>query len=118
MGLFDNLGDVIMDALNGQPVNLLYVAEEAFQNAGGLDGVLAQLSDSGLGQQVASWLGTGENIPITADQIRAALSSDQVQSLAARLGVDISQVPGLLAKHLPEAVDQASPNGTLTSPAS
>ncbi|MDE1157999.1 MAG: YidB family protein [Neorhizobium sp.] len=115
MGLFDNLGSVIGDALSGKPVNLMSLAEDVFQNAGGLDGVLAQLNGSGLGKQVASWIGTGDNIPITADQIRAALSSDQVQSLAAKLGVDMSQVPELLAKHLPETVDQASPNGTLPS---
>ncbi len=115
MGLFDNLGSVISDALSGKPVNLMSIAEDVFQNAGGLDGVLAQLNDSGLGKQVASWIGTGDNIPITADQIRSALSSEQVQGLAAKLGVDISAVPELLAKHLPETVDQASPGGTLPS---
>ncbi|WP_246730050.1 YidB family protein [Rhizobium ruizarguesonis] len=118
MGLFDGLGSVVSDVLNGRPVNLLAVAEDVFQNAGGLDGVLAQLNQSGLGHQVASWIGTGDNIPITADQIRAALSSEQLQGLASKLGVDISKVPELLAEHLPTAVDQASPNGTLPSSAS
>ncbi|WP_404943737.1 YidB family protein [Rhizobium ruizarguesonis] len=118
MGLFDGLGSVVSDVLNGKPVNLLAVAEDVFQNAGGLDGVLTQLNQSGLGHQVASWIGTGDNIPITADQIRTALSSEQLQSLASKLGIDISKVPELLAEHLPTAVDQASPNGTLPSSAS
>lgn len=118
MGLFDNLGGVIGDALSGKPINLMQVAEDVFRNAGGLDGILAQLNDSGLGHQVASWVGTGNNLPITADQISAALSSDQLQSLAAKFGVDLSQVPELLARHLPETVDQSSPDGTLPSTAS
>ncbi|MBY5494456.1 DUF937 domain-containing protein [Rhizobium leguminosarum bv. viciae] len=118
MGLFDGLGSVVSDVLNGRPVNLLAVAEDVLQNAGGLDGVLAQLNQSGLGHQVASWIGTGDNIPITADQIRAALSSEQLQALASKLGIDISKVPELLAEHLPTAVDQASPNGTLPLSAS
>jgi len=118
MGLFDGLGSVVSDVLNGRPVNLLAVAEDVFQNAGGLDGVLTQLNQSGLGHQVASWIGTGDNIPITADQIRAALSSEQLQGLASKLGIDISKVPELLAEHLPTAVDQASPNGTLPLSAS
>lgn len=113
MGLFDNLGDIVGDALSGKPINLISIAEDIFQNAGGLEGVLAQLNESGLGHQVASWIGTGGNIPITADQIRSALSSEQVQALAAKFGVDISQVPDLLAKHLPETVDQVSPQGKL-----
>lgn len=115
MSLFDSLGSVIGDALSGKPINLMSVAEDVFENAGGLDGILAQLNQSGLGHQVSSWIGTGDNLPISADQIRAALSSEQVQSLAAKFGVDISQVPDLLAKHLPETVDQASPNGALPS---
>ncbi|WP_432444035.1 YidB family protein [Rhizobium leguminosarum] len=118
MGLFDGLGGVVSDLLNGRPVNLLAVAEDVFQNAGGLDGVLTQLNQSGLSHQVASWVGTGENISITADQIRAALSSEQLQGLASKLGIDISKVPEVLAEHLPTAVDQASPNGTLPSSAS
>ncbi|AYD04313.1 YidB family protein [Neorhizobium sp. NCHU2750] len=115
MSLFDSLSSVIGDALSGKPINLMSVAEDVFENAGGLDGILAQLNQSGLGHQVSSWIGTGDNLPISADQIRAALSSEQVQSLAAKFGVDISQVPELLAKHLPETVDQASPNGALPS---
>ncbi|CDZ60784.1 YidB family protein [Neorhizobium galegae] len=118
MGLFDGLGSVVSDVLNGRPVNLLAVAKDVFRNAGGLDGILTQLNQSGLGHQVASWIGTGDNIPITADQIRAALSSEQLQGLASKLGIDISKVPELLAEHLPTAVDQASPNGTLPSSAS
>lgn len=115
MGLLDGLGNLVGDALAGRPVNVLAAAEGIFQNAGGLNGILAQLDQAGLGDQVSSWIGTGANLPVSAEQIKSALSSEQVQSLASAFGVDISQLPELLAQHLPAAVDQASPDGVLPS---
>lgn len=115
MGLFDGLGSVISDVLSGKPVNLMSIAEQVFNNAGGLNGVVAQLQAAGLGEQVASWIGTGENLPVSAEQIRSALTPDQLAALANSLGVDIGNLPQLLAEHLPRAVDQASPNGVLPS---
>lgn len=115
MGLFDGLGTVLGDVLQGKEVDFLAVATQVFQNAGGLEGILAQLNNAGLGEQVASWIGTGGNLPISADQIRDVLSSEQLQSLANTFGVDLSQVPQLLADNLPKAVDAASPNGELPS---
>ncbi|MFB9948151.1 YidB family protein [Rhizobium puerariae] len=115
MGLFDGLGSVIADALSGKPVNILAVAEDIFQNADGVNGILAQLNQAGLGDQVSSWIGTGANLPVSADQIKAALSSEQVRGLATAFGIDADQLPQLLAQHLPTAIDQASPNGVLPS---
>lgn len=115
MGLFDGLGSVIGDVLSGRPVNLMAVAQQVFDNAGGVNGVLAQLQAAGLGDQVASWIGTGANLPVSADQIKSALSSEQLASLAGALGIDAGKLPQLLAEHLPAAVDQASPNGVLPS---
>jgi uncharacterized protein YidB (DUF937 family) len=115
MGLFDGLGSVIGDVLSGKQVNFLALAEQVFANAGGVNGILAQLQQAGLGDQVASWIGTGSNLPVSADQIKAALSSEQLASLASSFGVDISKLPEILAQHLPKAIDEASPNGVLPS---
>lgn len=115
MGLFDGLGSLVTDALNGRPINILAVAEDIFQNAGGVNGILAQLNQAGLGDQVKSWIGTGGNLPVSADQIKSALSNEQLRSLANAFGVDLDSLPQLLAQHLPEAVDKASPNGVLPS---
>ena len=87
--------------------------EEAFVDIGGLDGVIAKLNAAGLGEKVNSWLGQGANKPITADEIRSALSNDQVKQLAAKLGVPVDQVANLLAQHLPNAVSQASAAGSI-----
>jgi len=115
MGLFDGLGSVLTDVLQGKDVNLGAVATQMFENAGGLDGVLSQLHSAGLSEQVASWVGTGENLPVSAEQIQQALSSTQLQNLAKTFGVDLSEVPTLLAQYLPKAVDAATPNGMLPS---
>lgn len=83
---------------------------------GGIQTMLDQLRSSGLGDQVASWLGKGPNEPITVDDLRNALSNEQVKSVAEKLGVPIDQALEVLAGRLPQAVDEASPNGELQPP--
>ena len=80
---------------------------------GGLNAIVAKLEQAGLGAQVKSWIGNGQNLPITADQLRAALGSDVVKQLATRFNVPIDQLSQVLAQQLPQAVDHASPAGTL-----
>ena len=115
MGLFDELGSVLGDVLSGKPVDLQAVAGHVFDSAGGVNGIVAQLQQAGLGRQVASWSGTGNNLPVSADQIAAALSSDQLQGLAQRFGIDLNQLPQVLSQLLPQAIDKASPDGVLPS---
>jgi uncharacterized protein YidB (DUF937 family) len=80
---------------------------------GGLSAIVAKLQQGGLGDQVKSWIGTGQNLPITAEQLQAALGSDTARQLAARFNIPIDQLSKVLAQTLPAAVDHASPNGTL-----
>lgn len=81
----------------------------------GLQGIVQKLQAAGFGNQVQSWLGNGTNMPITADQLRDALNSDQVRQIASHFGVNVDEALKILAQHLPTAVDQASPNGKLDS---
>ncbi|WP_026363225.1 YidB family protein [Methylopila sp. M107] len=83
---------------------------------GGLQAVLDQLQNSGLGQQARSWLGKGPNEPITVEDLRTALSNEQVRAVATKLGVPIDQALEILAGRLPGAVDEASPDGELRTP--
>jgi uncharacterized protein YidB (DUF937 family) len=80
---------------------------------GGLNAIVAKLEQAGLGEQVKSWIGNGQNLPITADQLRQVLGSDAVKQLAARYNIPVDQLSELLAHQLPLAVDHASPNATL-----
>ena len=113
MGLFDGLSGMLENAINSHAGGLSGLMSDAFKGVGGLDGVVAKLNDAGLGPQVNSWLGKGDNVPISADEISSVLGNAQLQQLAAKLGIPMDQVAGVLATQLPAAVDQASPDGTL-----
>ena len=80
---------------------------------GGLNAIVAKLQQAGFGDQVKSWIGTGQNLPITADQLKQVLGSDMVRQLAAKYNIPIDQVAEVLAHQLPVAVDRASPDGKL-----
>jgi uncharacterized protein YidB (DUF937 family) len=114
MGLFDTLKGVIGEA-EAAGVPQMLEAALAKTSMGNLQGVLNQLQASGLGAQVQSWLGSGANLPITADELRAALGNEQVQQLARHFGVDPDAVLKLLENQLPAVVDAASPNGSVAA---
>lgn len=118
MGLFDELSNspAVRGALGQLEAAVVpMVLSEVLGNGsqGGLSAIVAKLQQSGLGSQVSSWLGNGENLPISADQLKQVLSNDQVKQLAAKFGIPVDQVLDVLAKQLPATVDHASPNGTL-----
>lgn len=78
---------------------------------GGLSGLVEKVAASGLGDQVASWVGTGNNLPITAEQIQEVLGSSFVQGLAQKMGINTTDVAGSLASLLPQVVDKLTPDG-------
>ena len=80
---------------------------------GSVGGLLQQLQQSGLGAQVASWLGNGHNLPVSVDQLKSALGDQQLRQLATQLGLPVDQLLGELSQHLPGAIDHMSPHGTL-----
>ena len=80
---------------------------------GGLQKILAGFQNKGMGDQAASWVGTGENEPVSPDQVREVVGDDEVGRIAQQLGVSEDQAAGALAEALPQAIDRASPNGQL-----
>jgi uncharacterized protein YidB (DUF937 family) len=80
---------------------------------GRLSSIVAKLQQAGFGEQVKSWLGNGQNLPITAEQLQQVLGSDTVKQLAARFNIPVDQLAKVLAQQLPVAVDHASPDGRL-----
>ncbi|HLL29296.1 MAG TPA: YidB family protein [Xanthobacteraceae bacterium] len=89
------------------------ILSQVLANSGGLQGVVNKLQQAGLDKQVASWLSDGKNVPVTKEQLRAAINDKDLQQIARSLGVPVDQALDILAKYLPDAVDQASPNGTI-----
>ena len=83
----------------------------------GLSGGLANLVNichqKGLGDIVNSWISTGQNLPISAEQIQSVLGSSEVQGLAVRAGIDPQAAMAAIAQILPRLVDKATPNGRI-----
>ena len=78
---------------------------------GGISGLQQMFHDKGLGGIAASWIGTGQNLPISADQLQSVLHSGALQSVAQKAGIDPSQLTGMMAQLLPHVVDKLTPNG-------
>ena len=118
MGLLDSLTGALGGSLGqveAAAMPALISAVLAKTNLGDLQGLVGQLQQGGLGNQVQSWLGNGANLPVSPDQLRAALGSDQVNQLAQHFGVSPDAALKLLSEHLPGVIDKASPDGTLPS---
>jgi len=79
----------------------------------GLAGLVQSFHQNGLGEIVNSWVGTGQNQPISADQLQSVLGSEKVQELAARAGVPADVASSKLAQYLPMIIDRLTPNGQL-----
>ena len=113
MGLLDGLENAALGKLMGGNSNpMVSGLLQMIQNQpGGLPGLLQSFHDKGLGSVASSWVGTGENMPISADQIHQVLGSDQVKALAAKVGVSPDQASSAIAQLLPGIVDKLTPNG-------
>lgn len=118
MGLLDGLlGSVLGKALGGgqQGNALLETAMGLLNNpqAGGLNGLLDKFKASGLDDQAASWVGKGENMPVSGDHVHQALGGDFISQIASKLGVDPSMASGGLAQLLPQLIDKVTPDGAV-----
>lgn len=120
MGLFDSVMGMATQAMgqgaapNGASPDLLQVALGMLSNEGphgGLGGLVQAFQQGGLGNVVQSWIGTGQNLPVSPEQLQAVLGSDVVSQLAQRVGLDPAQLAQQLAHVLPGVVDQLTPNG-------
>ena len=78
---------------------------------GGVSGLAQSFEQQGLGGVVQSWIGSGQNQPISGDQVQNALGSDKIQEIAAKLGSSPSVASSTLAQYLPQVVDHLTPNG-------
>lgn len=115
MGLLDMMGGLMGQGGQEQGGNpLMGAVMGLIQNhPGGLQGLLGQFQAQGLGDHVASWIGTGENQPISAEHIQAALGPDQLQQLASQAGLSHGETASGLAGLLPQVIDKLSPGGSL-----
>ncbi|MCE1241642.1 YidB family protein [Oryzomicrobium sp.] len=119
MGLLDTLTGQVLGSLSGEgaqrPAGLAdaILALVNDPQSGGLRGLIGAFEQQGLGDIVSSWIGTGQNQPVSAEQVQSALGSEQVDAIAQKLGVTSQEASGHLAELLPQIVDKLTPNGTV-----
>ncbi|ACO73144.1 Uncharacterized protein conserved in bacteria [Laribacter hongkongensis HLHK9] len=112
MGLFDSLVNAAGDMM-GQGGDTLSAVSNLIQENGGVGGLVEKFQQGGLGDIVSSWVGTGANLPVSAEQIQSVLDGSQLVELAGRLGIDPQQAAEMASQYLPSIVDRLTPNGEI-----
>lgn len=80
---------------------------------GGLSGLVSQFTSNGLGDLISSWVGSGENKTISAEQLKNAIGTEKLSEMASKLGTDSESVLSQLTDVLPKAVDKLTPEGAV-----
>ena len=115
MGLFDQVVGALSGNQSGGGNALLETVLQLVNNpqTGGLGGLVQSFQQGGLAEIVNSWVSTGQNLPISAEQIQSVLGNSTLQDLAAKLGISSQEASGSLASLLPQVIDQLTPHGEL-----
>lgn len=78
---------------------------------GGLGGLVAKFQQAGLGDVVRSWIGNGQNQPVSGEQLTNVLGADTIIGLAEKLGMSQDDAAGQLSNILPGLIDKLTPQG-------
>ena len=99
------LGGMLGSALGGG------AAQSGGGGRGGIGGLVEQFARHGMGDVARSWVGTGQNLPVSADQLGKVLGNETIGNMASQLGINQSDLLGQLAHMLPQVVDKLTPQG-------
>ena len=115
MGLLDSILGAVSGKTEGSggAAQLIGVLGGLLAQSGGLQGLANKFAQSGHGNAFQSWVGMGENEAVSSNQIQNALGSEQVNALAAKMGIDPAQASSFLADYLPKIVDKLTPAGKI-----
>jgi uncharacterized protein YidB (DUF937 family) len=116
MGLIDMITGAAVrhpEVNQEQHATLLQTAMQMFGNQGGISGLLNNARSQGLGNTVQSWIGTGANNSITAEQVENLVGQERINQLASRVGISPETARAALSRMLPVIVDKVTPQGTL-----
>ena len=81
----------------------------------GIQGVVTQMTSAGLGQHVQSWIGMGDNMPISGQQLQQAMDPAALQRMSQQTGMPADQIADHVAQVLPQIIDKATPDGQMPS---
>jgi|SRR5450432_2771402 uncharacterized protein YidB (DUF937 family) len=116
MGVLDGLLGGLMGGGSGTAAQqgqspLMMMALQLIQQNGGLPGIISKLQNGGLAQQVGSWVGTGQNAPVSGSQLQEVLGSGSIGQIAQQLGMSHGDASSGLAQVLPQLIDHLTPHG-------
>lgn len=115
MSIFDQLSSALGGSAgeSGGGAMLSSVMSMLNEHPGGVSGLAQSFEQNGLGHLMSSWIGTGENLPISADQITSILGNERVAAFAAKAGISPDVASSQLAELLPNVINKLSPGGKL-----
>ncbi len=113
-GLFGEIEGMFGGA-EGTPPNAGNLLNSVLNQSGGVQGLLGQFEQAGLGEHVRSWIGNGDNWPISPQQIEQVIPPERLDQLAEAHGLPAGTVSSVLAQLLPHAVNAATPDGNVPS---
>ena len=116
MGILDSVIGILGDKTSGSPSSNVLVQQISAMIAGGaagggLGGLMQSFDRAGLGHVISSWIGAGQNLPISPDQLTQVLGQGKIAEIAGSLGLQPDQVAGQLSQLLPHLIDRVTPNG-------
>ena len=106
-------GGGMSDLLKGGLGGLLAGGAAGSILSGGLGDLMKQLQQGGQGEAANSWVGKGQNQPISPGDLASALGADQIDSIARQSGMSRDDLLQGLSQYLPDVVDQLTPDGRL-----
>lgn len=116
MGLLDDVLDKAKSALgasDGASNPLMAQVMDLINQQGGVAGIAQTFKEKGFGSTISSWISTGQNLPISGEQLQNVLGSAKVQELAGKAGVSPEMLQSGLAKLLPMVIDKMTPDGKI-----
>jgi len=121
MGLFNSAFNLF--GKTGQSQSMQDPASRLLQSAlalisdngqnGGLNGLVSKFQEAGLGNVINSWIGPGENLPISGEQMQQALGVGEVDQISEETGMSREETANHLSELLPQLVNRLTPNGRL-----
>jgi uncharacterized protein YidB (DUF937 family) len=113
MGIFDEVEKMGGALLGEQHAGALSAVTDYINSpqVGGISGLQKMFEEKGLGGIVGSWISSGQNLPISADQLNSVLHCDALNQAASKFGLDPNMLQTMMTQLLPHVVDKMTPNG-------
>ena len=102
---------MLVNSGRGQGGAAVSGASGAGGGMGGLGDLIGKFTQGGMGDVIGSWIGHGQNAPISGSQVSDVLGSDAIGKIAAQLGLTHAEAADQVSQVLPQVVDHLTPQG-------